>query len=496
MNVASAIWRLPGHRRMLPHRFLSHVAVPGPKVAIVGSGPAGFYTAKYLLDKHATLSVDILEALPTPFGLVRHGVAPDHPEVKSVMSTFTEVAEHHRCRFFGNVRVGGAQVPLENLQRAYDVVVLAYGAASDAALGVSGEDLPGVMSARAFVNWYNGHPAYRDLAVDLSITRRVVIIGQGNVAIDCARILAKRPDDLACTDIAPHALATLRRSAVEDIVVIGRRGHVQAAFTIKEIRELTKIDGCALHISEAELAAGKTTASDAEVTDNRPKLRIVELLAKIAADGGGGGAGAGAPPATKAVRLRFLLSPTDIVADNGAVAAINLSHNRLEGEAHRQRAVPTGTVERLPCQFVLKSVGYTSEPLAGAPFDGRTRTVPNVAGRVVERVTEGAPDLAPVPGLYVSGWLKRGPSGIIGTNITDAKETVMCILEDLRAAEGRPATSRPPLAALGAPEVVTWADYQRIDQEERARGEALAPPKPREKICSVGELLRVAKKQP
>jgi len=475
-------------------------------VAIVGSGPAGFYTAKYLLDKHATLSVDILEALPTPFGLVRHGVAPDHPEVKSVTSTFTEVAEHPRCRFFGNVRVGaaadaataGAQmhVPLASLRQAYDVVVLAYGAASDAPLSVPGEDLPGVLSARAFVNWYNGHPAYRDLAVDLSRTRRVVIVGQGNVAIDCARILAKRPDDLAGTDVAPHALAALRHSAVEEVVVIGRRGHVQASFTIKEIRELTKIDGCALHISEDELAAGKTPASDAELTDNRPKLRIVELLAKIAAEGA-----EGAAPVTRAVHLRFLLGPTEIVADHGTVAAIQLAHNRLEGDAHRQRAVPTGTSERLPCQLVLKSVGYRSEPLAGAPFDSRTRTVPNVAGRVVERA-EGAAAAAAttvVPGLYVSGWLKRGPSGIIGTNITDAKETVACILEDLRAAAaagGGPVAPRPPLAALSAPEVVTWADYQRIDREERARGEGLTPPKPREKICSVDELLRVAKQHP
>ena len=202
---------------------LSSIQKASPKVAIVGSGPAGFYTAKYLLEKHPSLTVDIIEALPTPFGLVRHGVAPDHPEVKSVVSTFTEVAQHARCRYFGNVSVGmekkdnndmSVHVSVGELQKAYDVVVLAYGASSDAPLNIPGEDLQGVMSARNFVNWYNGHPLYANNKIDLSRTKRVVIVGQGNVAIDCARILAKQPSELATTDIAPHALDVLRQSAV------------------------------------------------------------------------------------------------------------------------------------------------------------------------------------------------------------------------------------------------------------------------------------------
>ena len=212
-------------------RSFSSMPKTSPKVAIVGSGPAGFYTAKYLLEKHPSLTVDILEALPTPFGLVRHGVAPDHPEVKSVVSTFTEVAQHARCRFFGNVSVGmekksnddmSVHVSMEELRKAYDVIVLAYGASSDTSLNIPGEDLQGVMSARSFVNWYNGHPLYANHNIDLSRTKRVVIVGQGNVAIDCARILAKQPDELASTDIAPHALNALRQSAVSTTIAACR----------------------------------------------------------------------------------------------------------------------------------------------------------------------------------------------------------------------------------------------------------------------------------
>ena len=490
-------------------------------MAIVGSGPAGFYTAKYLLDKHKSLTVDILEALPTPFGLVRQGVAPDHPEVKSVMSTFTDVAQHPRCRFFGNVNVGdtnvgdrastngGApksqQVSVDELKRAYDVVVLAYGASSDARLNIGGEQLDGVMSARNFVNWYNGHPHYSTLPVDLRRTKRAVIIGQGNVAIDCARILAKRPDDLASTDIAPHALNVLRESAVEEVVVVGRRGHVQAAFTIKELRELTKIQGCFLHIDEGELAAGWTPASEAELSDNRPKQRIVDLVKTIAATSA---ADAIQPPkiTNKTIKIRFLLSPTEILPSPthpSTAGSIVFAKNRLEGEAHRQCAVSTGETEHLPCELILKSVGYKSQPVGGVPFDPKTNTIPNLHGRVIH--SRDQPSI--VPGLYVSGWLKRGPSGIIGTNITDAKETVSCILEDLpnlevaRKATGSEAGSGSEtpldpleiLPALRSDDVVTWDHYINIDREEVRRGQSLSPQKPREKICSIHELLRVAK---
>lgn len=498
----------------------------------MGSGPAGFYTAKYLLDKHKSLTVDILEALPTPFGLVRHGVAPDHPEVKAVISTFTEVAQNPRCRFFGNINVGGTasgsagdsnsgsgrsrssdigssnnnrsmdgcastsqQLSIKELRRAYDVIVLAYGASSDANLNIAGEQLEGVMSARNFVNWYNGHPFYETCPVDLRHTKCVVIIGQGNVAIDCARILAKRPEDLASTDIAPHALKVLRESAVEEVVVVGRRGHVQASFTIKELRELSKIEGCSLHIDERELAAGRTAASEEELSENRPKQRIVDLLKNIAAAAASSSSDGERPKPTKTVKIRFLLSPTEItpsLSNPSAAGSITFTRNRLEEQAHRQRAVPAGETEQLPCELILKSVGYKSEPTVDVPFDTRTNTIPNINGRVIH----SRDDPSVVPGLYVSGWLKRGPSGIIGTNITDAKETVSCILDDLpnldRRGQGTTIDPLEILPALRSNDVVTWEKYINIDREEVRRGQTLSPQKPREKICSIDELLRVA----
>ena len=526
------------------------------RCVIVGSGPAGFYTAKYLLEKNKCTTVDMIERLPTPYGLVRQGVAPDHQEVKSVMTTFTEVAMNSRFRFFGNVTLGcdtgddgksvqKNELSILDLQNSYDVVVLAYGASSDKNLNIPGENIGGVLSARNFVNWYNGHPYCRQVGetFDLKKIKRVVVIGQGNVAIDCARILMKSIGDLEKTDISSHALEALRESAVEEVVIVGRRGHIQASFTIKEIRELTRLPNVSVKIRESELQTSLTDASKIELLNNRSKHRIVELINKIAAPI------EIATPITetinqKCIDLRFLLTPIEIFKSDdktNSVGGILLEKNILIGEENKQKAVSTGEIETIKCELILKSVGYQSESIDGIPFDFKKHIIPNKKGRVyipvkeenfiniypnsvqnmssnsIENI-EDTEDFDYVKGLYVSGWLKRGPSGIVGTNINDAKETVDSILHDIssrpisddninlhdtllridlnnmgRSSRYNKCDPIEILSVLKAPDVVTWEDYLRIEKEEEKRGLESNPTKPREKICNIEELLFVAK---
>ena len=530
------------------------------RCAIVGSGPAGFYTAKYLLEKNKSTTVDMLERLPTPYGLVRQGVAPDHQEVKSVMATFTEVAENSRFRFFGNVNldcdagddvnfIQENKVSISELQSSYDVVVLAYGASSDRNLNIPGENLDGVLSARNFVNWYNGHPYCKQVGetFDLKKIKRVVVIGQGNVAIDCARILMKNVSELEKTDISTYALEALRESAVEEVVVVGRRGHIQASFTIKEIRELTKLPNVSVSVLQSELESSLTDASKSELQNNRAKHRIVELINKIAV-----------PENTtekaelnksKYIGLRFLLTPIEIFKNKdsiNSVGSILLEKNTLIGEENKQKAVSTGEKEMINCELILKSVGYQSESIVGIPFDDKKCIIPNKNGRVYvpkidqntentvysdsesNRTTDSKKNLDYIKGLYVSGWLKRGPSGIVGTNINDAKETVDCILHDISTnfientvlensrlqnlsdnSNDNDKNNNDKnvdtlnkynkcdpinvLSVLKANNVITWEDYLRIEKEENDRGKASNPIKPREKICDIKELLFVAK---
>ena len=466
-------------------------AAPAPfRVAVVGTGPGGFYTAKYLLKEDSSAHVDLLDALPTPFGLVRSGVAPDHPEVKSVTSDFEQVASDQRVNFLGNVRIG-RDVSVAELLSLYDAVVLAYGAASDRALGIPGEDLNNTFSARAFVNWYNGHPDFRDFKPNLD-AEDVVIIGQGNVAIDCARILVKTVAELEKTDIAGHALAALSRSRVRRVHVVGRRGHVQAAFTMKELREVTKLVDADFVLRPAELQAGRTAASAAEIAEHRAKKRMDELLSECASK----------PPAglTRQLHMRFLLSPSEALPSQGGpirdVGAVVFDVTRLEGDANKQRAVLTGQREIIKAGMVLKSVGYRSITVPGIPFCERRAVVHNDRGRVTHG--DGG---APFPRAYVSGWLKRGPSGIIGTNIPDARETVARIIEDRAAgALASHGAATPPLDALKqlllargrhSDELISWADFTAINASEVARGAALG--KPREKITSVEEALAIKK---
>jgi adrenodoxin-NADP+ reductase len=492
-------------QRLLYRRFsVSSSLLSSPaRVCIVGTGPGGFYAAKYLIKENPSILVDLIDSLPTPFGLVRSGVAPDHQDVKSVQNDFSAVATDPRVRFLGGVMLG-RDLSIEELSRHYNAVVLAYGAASDRQLGVEGEGLDNVFSARAFVAWYNGHPDFATWRPNLD-AEDVVIVGQGNVAIDCARILCKTGEELADSDIAAHAAEALAKSKVKRVHLIGRRGHVQASFTMKELREVTRLKDAACVLSLGELERGRTAASKAEIETHRAKKRMDALLQDVAtAAQGGDGAVAGGK--SRQLALRFLLAPLKIVPSKthpNAVGAVEFNVTELSGEADNQAAKVTKTVESIPAGMVLKSIGYKSVALPGVPFDSKRSIVPNVAGRVVtpEKNSET------VPGLYVSGWLKRGPSGIIGTNIPDARETVTSLLEDNAAAKLPKVGVADDLAGLPGVQallasrgkasedlVSSWSAYQNIDAKEVEKGKAAG--KPREKFIRIADMLEASRSPP
>ncbi|HEY2825785.1 MAG TPA: NADP oxidoreductase [Gemmatimonadales bacterium] len=445
------------------------------RAAVIGSGPAGFYVADHLLSHpDPAVTVDLFERLPTPFGLVRYGVAPDHPKIKTVTRSFDKTAQHPGFRFFGNVHVG-QDLRLADLRRHYHIVCFTTGAQTDRRMGIPGEDLARSHAATEFVGWYNGHPDYRDREFDLSV-ERVAIVGVGNVALDVARILCCTDEELTQTDIADHALDALRASRVREVVLLGRRGAAQAAFTNVEVRELGEMAGADVDVRSAELEGASGTAG---VDDDRLLAKKVEILRELSTR-----ERTGKP---RLLSLRFLVSPVALTAGpDGKVGGVRLMRNALaQGADGGWRAEPTGQEETLPAQLVFRSVGYHGVPLADVPFDTRRGIVPNDHGRVLE----GA---APVPGLYVGGWIKRGPSGVIGTNKADAADTVAAIFAD--AAAGRlPAPAEPSPAAAEAlvrerqPRVVTYDDWRTLDALEVAAGKPDG--KPRRKMVTVGEML-------
>jgi ferredoxin--NADP+ reductase len=455
---------------------------PGPlRVAVVGSGPAAFFTAEPLLSQpDLAVSVDMFERLPAPFGLVRFGVAPDHQKIKSVTRSFEKVARRPGFRFFGNVDVG-THVTLDDLRRHYHAVCFATGAQTDRRLGIPGEDLARSHPATDFVAWYNGHPDFRDRTFDLS-RPRAAVIGVGNVAVDVARILCRTADELAATDIAPYAEAALASSGISEVYLLGRRGPVQAAFTNAEVRELGELAGADIVVPREDCALDPLSAAALAASDDRALAKKVEILTEFSARRRAG--------KRAALTLRFLVSPVEILADDaGGVRALRLVRNRLESDGRGGlRAVATDRVEELPVDLVFRSVGYHGVPLPGVPFDERRGTVPHAEGRVMENG-------AVVPGLYVSGWIKRGPSGVIGTNKPDAAETVESILADA-AAGTLPIPAAPDPAAVEVlvrerqPAVVAFDDWLRIDAAETARGKACG--RPRVKCTTVGEFLAAA----
>ncbi|KAL7449355.1 hypothetical protein ACHAWC_001421 [Mediolabrus comicus] len=520
-------------------------------VAVVGAGPAGFYTTKYLTSSvlkriqstaaatgtgtatnapfaWSGIDVDLIERLPTPYGLVRYGVAPDHPEVKNVENDFAALFNKQKdedasCHdhqqqqlssiaFYGNVEVG-TQIPISKLQSWYDIVILAYGCqAADKRLNIPGEDtLEGVLSAREFVAWYNGHPEFQhigpiverclwkqkdDNVTETSISpARVVVIGQGNVALDVARILAKGKPGLIDTD-TPTSVLNVLRGGVSHVSVVGRRGHVQGAFTIKELRELTNLEkdgfNASFVVRKEELEMGMTESSVEELKGpgGRPRTRIDKLLQDTASQD------KSTPDSDKSVEIRFLLNPTELVCNEGDsshVGHVVCEKTRLEGDAGKQRPVGTGEMEELPADLVLVSIGYRGMPLEGMEgldfFDSTSSTVINNHGKL--------------PGennLFVTGWIKRGPTGIIGTNIMDAKDTVNSVMKYIDSSkpmrrgeiqpQGRDALDQH-LNFQGV-KAVSWDNFLQIVSAEIDSSRLRSESQPREKFLTVSDMLKAA----
>jgi ferredoxin/flavodoxin---NADP+ reductase len=445
------------------------------RVAVVGSGPAGFYAAGALLGADVPVEVDMIERLPTPWGLVRLGVAPDHPKIKSVSRAFEKIAERPGFRFLGNVEVG-RDVHQSDLAQVYDAVIYAVGAQTDRRMGIPGEDLPGSWPATAFVAWYNGHPDYQELPFDLGV-ERVVVVGNGNVAVDVARMLALTPEELAPTDTTDAAIEAIGSSTIREIVMLGRRGPAQGAFTTPELQELGELAGADVVVDPADLELDP--ASAAALEGDTAAQRNVEVLRGYAVR-----APEGKP---KRLHLRFLVSPVAILGDD-RVEAVEVVRNELVEENGRIVAVPTGERETIPCGLVLRSVGYRGVALPEVPFDESRGTIRNERGRVVDE------NGAHVPGLYVTGWIKRGPSGVIGTNKKDATETVELLLEDVKAGKLAPrgGTAEDVDALLDERGVtrVVYEGWTAIDTHERTRGEEQG--RPRVKLCTWDELLGAA----
>jgi ferredoxin--NADP+ reductase len=452
------------------------------RVAVIGSGPAGFYAAGHLLKKAGdlTVQVDMFDRLPTPWGLVRGGVAPDHPNIKAVSRVYEKTAAHPEFRFYGNVEFG-TDVTHDELVDRYHAVIYAVGAQTDRQMGIPGEDLPGSRTATELVAWYNGHPDYHDLEFDLS-SERAVVVGNGNVAMDVTRMLASDPEELAKTDVADHALEVLRESAVKEVVVLGRRGPAQAAFTNPELLELSEMTDADVYVDSKDCELDRLSAESIEGEGNLTARKNVEILREYSTRDPQG--------KDRRIVLRFLVSPVEILGA-GKVEAIKIVRNELHpDDSGTLRPRPTEETETIPCGLVFRSIGYRAVPLPGVPFDERRAVIPNDRGRVL-----AADGVEPLPGEYSVGWIKRGPTGIIGTNKRDAQETVDLLLED--ASERRLLDPGSPdreeleeLLRERKPGLVTYAGWEAIDRREREIGEPQG--RPRVKLTTIDELLDAA----
>lgn len=444
------------------------------RVAIIGTGPSGFYAAEHLLKRHPEIEIDLFDRLPTPYGLVRGGVAPDHQKIKAVTRVYEKIAANPAVRFYGHVKIG-TDLTRDDLLQHYHAVIYAVGAPNDRALGIPGEHLSGSHAATSFVGWYNGHPDYAGHSFDLS-QPHVAVIGMGNVAVDVVRVLARTQEELKATDIAAHALEALATSRVTDIYMIGRRGPVQGAFTNPELKELGELAGADIVVRPEDLELDPGSAAMLASGEDRSAEKNLHTLREFASRAPGS--------KSKRIHLRFLLSPLELTGHTG-VEQIVLGVNRLVPGNGDMKAEATGQTETLPAGLVFRSVGYLGAGLAGVPLDAKRGTIPHEHGRVQGSSWE-----------YVVGWIKRGPSGVIGTNKPDAVESADLLLSDY--AEDRlnhpAAPSRASLEARLAErgvEVVTWQDWLRIDAAEKERGAAVG--RPRVKFTSIEEMLEVAK---
>jgi ferredoxin--NADP+ reductase len=442
------------------------------RVAIVGSGPSGFYAAEALFRSEAKVDMTMFDRLPTPFGLVRGGVAPDHAKIKNVIKVYERIATAPEFGFVGNVMIG-RDITVDELRPFFDAILFANGAETDNQLGIPGEDLLGSHTATAFVGWYNGHPDYRDFEFDLS-QEVAVVIGQGNVAMDVSRILGKTVDELRETDIAEHALDALAESKVKEIHLIGRRGAVQTKFSTPEIREIGVLEDCHPIVNPSDLDLNPVDQQELDDPDNQAAQKNFAVLQEFAQRG----------PSDKSrqYHIHFFKSPIELQGD-GRLQRVILERNILEGEPFKQRAKGTGETETLDCGLLFRSVGYRGVAIPGVPFEERWGTFPHDNGRITD-------DGAAVPGLYVAGWIKRGPSGVIGTNKPCSVETVQSLLEDLpKLTPCATPDTAPVLELLKSKDVraISFADWQRINSAEIDRGKAKG--KPREKFTRIEEMI-------
>lgn len=444
-----------------------------PRVAVVGSGPSGMYAADALVENG--FDVDVIDRLPVPFGLVRYGVAPDHVSIRSVRDTLDQIWDKPGVRFLGNIEVG-ADLPLEELRSAYNAVILTYGASADRRLGIDGEDLPGSVAATDLVAWYTGHPDYRGPDFDqiLRHVKRVAVIGVGNVAVDVVRVLTKSDRELADTDMPSHVLETLARTPIEHVYLVGRRGPVQATFTTKELRELGELDEASIDVDPDALELDETSAAALE--GNKVAARNLAVLREWASSGPRAGV-------RRRIEVRFFSRPHAIRGD-GQVQSIEIERTTFTKDG---RLDGTGSFDSLPVDLVVRSVGYRGTAMAGVPFDTEANVIPNVDGRVVDGATV-------IPGLYVAGWIKRGPTGIIGTNKKCAVGTVASVVSDLSSglvSTESPATNIDALIDKYGLEPVSASGWRAIDARERALGAESG--RPRVTIHERSQLLEVSR---
>lgn len=446
------------------------------KIAIIGSGPSGFYATEALFRSDVTTQVDMYDRLPIPFGLVRSGVAPDHPKLKQVIKVYDKIAESPHFRFFGNVEIG-SDLTVDSLKRFYHSIIFTCGAESDRKLGIPGEELSGSHTATEFVGWYNGHPDYRGCTFDLS-QEVAVIFGQGNVAADVARILAKTNDELKNTDITAQALDQLSQSNIRDIFVIGRRGPAQAKFTSKELKEFGGLEQCDTLIDKSEMILNPESEIELSDKNNDSSKKVVDLFEAYSQS-------TGTSSKKRSVHFTFLKSPVELIG-NGKVEKARLEINVLAGKPFEQSARGTGNFIELDTGLVFRSIGYRGIPMPGVPFDDNRGVIPNHDGRIVEGNNV-------LPNLYVAGWIKRGPTGIIGTNRADSVATVKSLLEDIDmldpGEEKSGSEGAENLLTEASVRYVSLSDWKKINHSEIERG--LPKGKPREKYTSINEMLDV-----
>lgn len=450
------------------------------RVAVVGSGPAGFYAADHLFKKLGDkVKIDMFDRLPTPYGLVRSGVAPDHQKIKSVTRVFDKIASNENFRFFGYVELG-KDITIEELSQYYNQVVICTGAQTDRKMKIPGEDLISSHPATEFVAWYNGHPDYRDFEFDLS-AESVAIVGVGNVAIDVARILCLSKNELLKTDITDYAMDALLNSNIKKVYLLGRRGAAQAAFTNPELRELGKLEECDIEIIKSEIEIDPVSKGFIEESEDKSIIKKMEILNSYTENV--------EMTKQKKIALRFLVSPTELIGDEeGKVSAIKLVRNKLVLEGGRIRPVPKDEFETLDVGLVFRSIGYHGVPLPDVPFNESWGVISNEKGRISDPSTGNH-----ITGLYTSGWIKRGPSGVIGTNKTDSSETVDCMIEDLENGF----ILHPKLHEIDnillkrKPDYFSYADWNKINSHELSEGEITG--RPRIKVYEIDKMLELVK---